>query len=84
MLYVDLMDDALWISMELMDRSLADVLNLVEEGVQMDERHIARFAKDVSILLQFSSCIVELMRLVDVDCIELPSTTGNRPSGCPF
>ncbi|KAI0759668.1 kinase-like protein [Irpex lacteus] len=53
MLYVDLMDDALWISMELMDRSLADVLNLVEEGVQMDERHIARFAKDTLTALSF-------------------------------
>ncbi|THG96845.1 hypothetical protein EW026_g5063 [Hermanssonia centrifuga] len=45
-LYVDLVDDALWIRMELMDRSLADVLNLVDEGVEVLETHIAQFASD--------------------------------------
>ncbi|PSS37249.1 hypothetical protein PHLCEN_2v887 [Hermanssonia centrifuga] len=49
-LYVDLVDDALWIRMELMDRSLADVLNLVDEGVEVLETHIAQFASDVSLL----------------------------------
>lgn len=46
-LYIDFMDDSLWISMELMDRSLADVLNLLDEGVQVTEVHIGRFVKDV-------------------------------------
>ena len=47
-LYVDLVEDTLWIRMELMDRSLADILNLAEEGVVMSEAHIAQFAADVS------------------------------------
>ena len=34
--------------MELMDRSLADILALVEEGVSLTERHISQFAADVS------------------------------------
>ena len=48
-LYVDIAEDALWIRMELMDRSLADVLNLVEYGVSMSEAPIAQVARDVSI-----------------------------------
>jgi hypothetical protein len=48
MLYIDLVEDSLWISMELMDRSLADILNLLEEGIEVQEEHIAHFAKDVS------------------------------------
>jgi hypothetical protein len=47
-LFVDLVDDALWIVMELMERSLADVVALVEEGLMLQERMIARFARDVS------------------------------------
>lgn len=52
-MYIDIVDDSLWIRMELMDRSLADVLNLVEEGVQITETHIAQFSRDVSAM--FSS-----------------------------
>jgi serine/threonine protein kinase len=47
-LYVDLTEDSLWIKMELMERSLADVVALVEEGVTIPEKVIARFASDVS------------------------------------
>lgn len=49
-MYVDLQEDALWIRMELMERSLADVVALVEEGhlERLDEKAIARFAFDVS------------------------------------
>ena len=49
-MYVDLQDDALWIRMELMERSLADVVALVEGGhlERIDEKVIARFASDVS------------------------------------
>ncbi|KAF7978187.1 hypothetical protein HWV62_1394 [Athelia sp. TMB] len=48
-LYVDLVDNALWIRMELMERSLADVVGLVAEGLMVQERMIARFASDVSL-----------------------------------
>lgn len=47
-LYVDLVEDSLWIRMELMERSLADVVGLVEEGLVVQEKVIARFASDVS------------------------------------
>ena len=47
-LYVDLVEDSLWIRMELMERSLADVVGLVGEGLMIQERMIARFASDVS------------------------------------
>ena len=51
-MYVDLQEDALWIRMELMERSLADVVALVEEGhlERIDEKVAARFASDVGIL----------------------------------
>ncbi|KAJ7271004.1 hypothetical protein C8J57DRAFT_1716199 [Mycena rebaudengoi] len=40
--------DALWIRMELMERSLADMVGLVEEGLRLQEpRIIARFAGDM-------------------------------------
>jgi hypothetical protein len=45
-LYVDLVEDSLWIRMELMERSLADVL--VNSGLVLLDRMIARFASDVS------------------------------------
>ena len=52
-LYVDLQEDSLWIRMELMERSLADVVALVEDGhmEKMDEKVVARFASDVSICM---------------------------------
>ncbi|KAK0480473.1 STE/STE20/PAKA protein kinase [Armillaria luteobubalina] len=46
-LYVDLQEDSLWIRMELMERSLADVIGLVTEGLMLQERMMARFASDV-------------------------------------
>ncbi|KAL5520452.1 hypothetical protein ACEPAG_9676 [Sanghuangporus baumii] len=46
-LYVDLVEDSLWIEMELMERSLADVLALVEEGLVLEEKVIARFTGDI-------------------------------------
>ncbi|GJE92910.1 kinase-like protein [Phanerochaete sordida] len=45
-LYVDVADDALWIRMELMNRSLADILPLAEHGVELSEALIAQFAAD--------------------------------------
>ncbi|KAJ3990507.1 kinase-like domain-containing protein [Lentinula detonsa] len=52
-LYVDLVEDCLWIRMELMERSLADVVVLCEEGLVLQERVIARFAHDTLEALQF-------------------------------
>lgn len=51
--YVNLVDDSVWIRMELMERSLADVVGLVGEGLSLQERMIARFASDVSLLFCF-------------------------------
>lgn len=45
--YVDLVEDSLWVRMELMERSLADLIGLVEEGLMLQDRMIARFAGDV-------------------------------------
>lgn len=47
-LFFDFADDTLWIRMELMERSLADVLDLSEVGLVLEEHVIARFASDVS------------------------------------
>src|ERR1700722_7294504 len=44
-LYVDLVEDSLWIRMELMEKSLADV---IECGFMIQERMMARFSSDVS------------------------------------
>ncbi|KAJ3838384.1 kinase-like domain-containing protein [Lentinula raphanica] len=52
-LYVDLVDDSLWIRMELMERSLADVVVLCEEGLVLQERVIARFTHDTLAALKF-------------------------------
>ncbi|KZS89384.1 kinase-like protein [Sistotremastrum niveocremeum HHB9708] len=52
-LYVDMKDDALWIQMELMERSLADVLALYESGLVIGEGLIAGFATDVLQGLQY-------------------------------
>jgi len=53
-LYVDLVEDSLWIRMELMERSLADVVGLAGQGLMVQERMIARFASDVSSSSPFS------------------------------
>lgn len=47
-LYVDLVEDSLWIRMDLMERSLADLVSLVGEGIVVEEGPIAQFASDVS------------------------------------
>ncbi|KAH9852916.1 kinase-like protein [Lenzites betulinus] len=46
-LFVDLVEDSLWIRMDLMERSLADVTAYAEEGVFIHEKSIARIAGDV-------------------------------------
>ncbi|KJA17839.1 hypothetical protein HYPSUDRAFT_145905 [Hypholoma sublateritium FD-334 SS-4] len=51
--YVDLREDSLWVRMELMERSLADIIGLVGEGLQLQERTIARFASDILLALEY-------------------------------
>ncbi|RDB23610.1 Serine/threonine-protein kinase pakA [Hypsizygus marmoreus] len=51
--YVDLVEDTLWIRMELMERSLADIVGLVVEGLTLQDRVIARFASDVLQALEY-------------------------------
>ncbi|KAI8990420.1 kinase-like protein [Trametes punicea] len=46
-LYVDLVEDCLWIRMDLMERSLADIIAYAGEGVMFHEKSIARVAGDV-------------------------------------
>ncbi|KAM5537386.1 hypothetical protein V8D89_008905 [Ganoderma adspersum] len=45
-LYVDLVEDSLWIRMELMERSVADAIALVEEGIDLNEKIMAQVARD--------------------------------------
>ncbi|TFK71530.1 hypothetical protein BDN72DRAFT_431782 [Pluteus cervinus] len=52
-MYVDLVEDSLWIRMELMERSLADVLAMVDEGLVLHERMMARFASDILLALEY-------------------------------
>ncbi|KIM41724.1 hypothetical protein M413DRAFT_71058 [Hebeloma cylindrosporum] len=51
--YVDLVEDSLWVRMELMERSLADIIGLAGDGLQLQERTIARFASDVLCALEY-------------------------------
>ncbi|KAF8176288.1 kinase-like domain-containing protein [Pholiota molesta] len=51
--YVDLQEDSLWVRMELMERSLADIISLVGDGLQLQERTIARFTSDVLCALEY-------------------------------
>jgi len=44
---VDLVEDFLWVRMELMERSLADIISLVGEGLMLQDGMIARFASNV-------------------------------------
>ncbi|KAI6037981.1 kinase-like domain-containing protein [Pisolithus marmoratus] len=47
------LDTSLWIRMELMERSLADVIALVAEGLALQERMVARFTSDVLLGLDY-------------------------------
>ena len=69
-MYVDLQEDALWIRMELMERSLADVVALVEDGhlERLDEKVVARFASDVSFFLWLSMLLFFGERILIVSC----------------
>jgi hypothetical protein len=58
--YVDLVEDALWIRMELMERSLADLIGLIGSGLMLQERMMARFANDV----RSSTCTSQISLLI--------------------
>lgn len=47
------LDTSLWIRMELMERSLADVVALVAEGLALQERMVGRFTSDVLVGLDY-------------------------------
>lgn len=47
------LDTSLWIRMELMERSLADVIALVAEGLALQERILGRFTSDVLLGLDY-------------------------------
>lgn len=47
-------DTSLWIRMELMERSLADIIGLVAEGLALQERLVGRFASDVGVCHQLA------------------------------
>ncbi|KAF8154100.1 kinase-like domain-containing protein [Crassisporium funariophilum] len=51
--YVDLVEDSLWVRMELMERSLADMVGLVGDGLMLQDRTIGRFACDVLCALEY-------------------------------
>nr|VWO96536.1 N/A [Ganoderma boninense] len=57
-LYVDLVEDSLWIRMELMERSVADAIALVEEGIDLNEKIMSQIARDVGTfsMLLFDVC----------------------------
>ena len=64
-LYVDTADDALWIRMELMDRSLADVIGLIGEGLVLQEKHMAQVASDVC-FQSFNCSLIQIVLTVVV------------------
>ncbi|KIJ24160.1 hypothetical protein M422DRAFT_137603, partial [Sphaerobolus stellatus SS14] len=52
-LFFDYAESALWVRMELMDRSLADVLALGDEDLVIEEPVMARLASDILLALVF-------------------------------
>jgi p21-activated kinase 1 len=77
-LYVDLVEDALWIRMELMERSLADLIGLIGSGLMLQERMMARFANDVcpstrnskvSLLICSRSQVLQALQYLEQHCI---------------
>ena len=57
-------DVGIWITQELMDRSLADILAVRPSGVEMSERHISRVITDVLSGLEF----LHSKRIMHRDC----------------
>jgi serine/threonine protein kinase len=70
MLFIDVVDDALWIRMEFMEWSLTDVIALADEGAEMSEAVIARFTADVSARLLSCRTIGSFTRLQALSALE--------------
>lgn len=76
-------DTSLWIRMELMERSLADVIGLVAEGLVLQERLVGRFASDVSVpSLLIDARLSTDGRPTDPPWSGLSPETAYRSSGC--
>jgi hypothetical protein len=85
-LYVDLSEDTLWVRMELMERSLADIVGLVVDGLMLQDRMIARFAQDVCVFISLASVYTYLFSLqsLGLASTSVPTGKSDRASGCPF
>ena len=74
-------DTELWIRMDLMERSLADLLGLIPEGLVLEERHVARFAKDVASGLAYLEKLFIAHRDVRSDNILISGNDGSVKLG---
>lgn len=77
-LYVDLTEDTLWVRMELMERSLADIVGLVASGLVLHDRMIARFALDVSFSFLAWVCDVMMTNFLSQVLLALQYLQDNR------
>lgn len=66
----------LWVRMELMERSLADLLGLISEGLVLEERHVARFAKDAASGLAYLEKLLIAHRDIRSDNILVSGNDG--------
>lgn len=83
--YVDLVEDALWIRMELMERSLADLVGLIKSGLMLQERMMLRFASDVCFSMRVPG--ISLFTCDDISgttSVRIPRIARDRSSGCAF
>ena len=74
-------DTSLWIRMELMERSLADVIGLVAEGLALQERLIGRFTSDVGVSYMPPSRVLMSPRPIDPPWSGLSPETTHRSPG---
>jgi len=83
-LYVDLTEDTLWVRMELMERSLADIVGLVAAGLVLHDRMIARFALDVGVNLFLYGLlgIEHYFFIAGFTCASIFAGQSDRASGC--
>ena len=58
---MDFVEDSLWIRMELMERSVADAIALVEEGIDLNEKIMAQVARDVRSFLGYQRKMLAYM-----------------------
>lgn len=81
-LYLDFLEDNLWVRMELMERSLAEIIDLVNQGLVLQDRAMARLASDVRncslVTLKYDSYLV----LPGFDWFELSPSPRYCTSRC--